>query len=189
MKKIAIDLDGVVFDSETLYRVYTEIYDVDNFKKDSLVDNSQRIYQKRYNWSKEENDKFYNLYSGEILKSANVMTGADIVLKKLNIDYEIIVVTSRSDEEIEYAKEFFDKIGLNNIKVYNNQISKIDVFLEEKVDYIIDDDKDICERASVNSITALYFKNAAQGLVNENNYLKIVNNWGEIYKFIKLGEK
>ena len=26
MKKIALDLDGVVFDSENLYRVYTEIY-------------------------------------------------------------------------------------------------------------------------------------------------------------------
>lgn len=28
-KKIALDLDGVVFDSENLYRVYTEIYDTD----------------------------------------------------------------------------------------------------------------------------------------------------------------
>ena len=28
MEKIALDLDGVVFDSENLYRVYTEIYDV-----------------------------------------------------------------------------------------------------------------------------------------------------------------
>ena len=27
MKKIAFDLDGEVFDSENLYRVYTEIYD------------------------------------------------------------------------------------------------------------------------------------------------------------------
>ena len=29
MKTIALDLDGVVFDSENLYRVYTEIYDVE----------------------------------------------------------------------------------------------------------------------------------------------------------------
>lgn len=28
-KKLALDLDGVVFDSENLYRVYTEMYDVD----------------------------------------------------------------------------------------------------------------------------------------------------------------
>lgn len=36
MKKIALDLDGVVFDSENLYRVYTEIYDTDNNKKDII---------------------------------------------------------------------------------------------------------------------------------------------------------
>lgn len=33
MKKIALDLDGVVFDSENLYRVYTEIYDTENIKR------------------------------------------------------------------------------------------------------------------------------------------------------------
>lgn len=33
MKKIALDLDGVVFDSENLYRVYTEIYDAEKQKK------------------------------------------------------------------------------------------------------------------------------------------------------------
>ena len=36
MKKIALDLDGVVFDSENLYRVYTEIYDTDVNKKDTI---------------------------------------------------------------------------------------------------------------------------------------------------------
>ncbi len=37
MQKIALDLDGVIFDSENLYRVYTEMYDVDVMKKDSCV--------------------------------------------------------------------------------------------------------------------------------------------------------
>lgn len=59
MKKIALDLDGVVFDSENLYRVYTEIYDVEKNKRDTVIDNTQRIFQKRYDWSKEEVDTFY----------------------------------------------------------------------------------------------------------------------------------
>ena len=54
MKKIAIDLDGVVFDSENLYRVYTEIYDTDIHGKDTIIDNTQRTFQKRYNWSEKE---------------------------------------------------------------------------------------------------------------------------------------
>jgi hypothetical protein len=57
MKKIALDLDGVIFDSENLYRVYTEIYDTDINKQDTIIDNTQRIFQKRYNWSEEECNK------------------------------------------------------------------------------------------------------------------------------------
>lgn len=53
MKAIALDLDGVVFDSENLYRVYTEIYDVEKNGKDNIIDNTQRIFQKRYNSTEE----------------------------------------------------------------------------------------------------------------------------------------
>ena len=60
MKKIALDLDGVVFDSENLYRVYTEIYDVEKNKKDTIIDNTQRIFQNRYDWTEEEFKEFYN---------------------------------------------------------------------------------------------------------------------------------
>lgn len=188
MKKVGLDLDGVVFDSENLYRVYSEIYDVDYFKKDSLIDNSKRIHFDRYNWSKEEAQKFYDKYAHEVLKNANIMPGADIVLNKLKNNYEFIVVTSRKDDELIYAKDFFNKIGLNNIKIFNNESSKIDRFLKEKVSYIIDDDENICLNASKNSIHALYFKNNASKYIEENEYLKVVHNFGEIYKYLILNE-
>ncbi len=71
MKKIALDLDGVVFDSENLFRVYSEIYDTDVNKKDTIIDNSQRTFQKRYDWSTEESAKFYNDYAEKIRFSYN----------------------------------------------------------------------------------------------------------------------
>ena len=74
MKKIALDLDGVVFDSENLYRVYTEIYDVERNGKDTIVDNTQRIFQKRYNWTEEEFKDFYNKNAENVLKNANFNT-------------------------------------------------------------------------------------------------------------------
>jgi hypothetical protein len=67
MKKIALDLDGVVFDSENLYRVYTEIYDVEKHGKDTIIDNSQRIFQKRYAWNEEEFTNFYNENAEKVL--------------------------------------------------------------------------------------------------------------------------
>lgn len=188
MKKIALDLDGVVFDSENLYRVYTEIYDTDNHRKDTIIDNSQRTFQKRYNWSEEEFEKFYTDNCEKVLKSANIMTGADIVLNKLKSKFEFIVVTARDDLEAEIAKKKFKELGLENIKIYNNEHYKIDRLIKEKVDYIIDDDDTICMNASDHNIHALYFKNNASNKVEKKNVIN-VNNWGEIYKYLILNEE
>jgi len=187
MKKIALDLDGVVFDSENLYRVYTEIYDTDNNKKDNIIDNSQRMFQKRYNWSQEEFTKFYKENSEKVLKSANIMAGADIVLNKLKERFDLIVVTSRNDLETEIAKEKIVSMGLENIKIFNNEHHKIDRLIDEKVDYIIDDDETICINAANQSICALYLKNNASNRVEKTGVVN-VNNWGEIYKYLILNE-
>ena len=185
MKKIALDLDGVVFDSENLYRVYTEIYDTDIHKKDTIVDNSQRIYQKRYNWSEEEFKNFYDKNAKNILTSANIMTGADIVLNKLKDKFEFIVVTSRSDVETEIAKIRLTEIGLDNIQIFNNEHHKIDRLIREQVDFIIDDDDVICSNAVDNNICAIYLKNNASNRCEKDKVIN-VNNWGEIYKFLML---
>ena len=187
-KKLALDLDGVVFDSENLYRVYTEMYDVDVKKGNNIINNSERTFQKRYNCDKSEFSEFYNKYSKIILEKANIMSGAEIVIKKLLEYFDIIIVTARSDEEMKYALEKFEKVNLNSVKIYNNEHKKIDKFLEEKVDYIIDDDSAICVNASNNNIHALYFKNSASDKLEENEYIKNVNNWGEIYRYLMMEE-
>lgn len=187
-KKLALDLDGVVFDSENLYRVYTEMYDVDVKKSNNIINNSERTFQKRYNWDENEYSSFYNNYSKTILENANIMTGAEIVIPKLTKYFDIIIVTARSDEEMKYAYEKFKKVNLNMVTVYNNEHKKIGKFIEEKVDYIIDDDSAICVNASNNNIHALYFKNNASDKLEENEYIKNVNNWGEIYRYLMMKE-
>ena len=185
MKKIALDLDGVVFDSENLYRVYTEIYDVETNKKDTIIDNTQRLFQKRYNWSENEFKEFYNKNAEEILENANFMSGVDIVINKLKEKYEFIVVTSRNDFETEIARKRLKSIGIENIKIFNNEHYKIERLLSEKVSYMIDDDETICSNAADNNICALYLKNNASNKTKKKNVVN-VNNWGEIYKYIVL---
>lgn len=187
MKKIALDLDGVVFDTENLYRVYTEIYDVDVFNKDNLKDNTKRLFQDRYNWTSEECSKVYNEIAPTVLNDANVMTGADIVIKKLKDEYKFIVVTSRNDDEARIAKDKFVEMGLPDIQIFSNEHHKIDRLINEHVDYIIDDDDIICSNASNQGITALYFKNNASDKLDKDKVIN-VNNWGEIYKYLKLNK-
>ena len=117
------------------------------------------------------------------------MTGVEIVLNKLKGKFEFVIVTSRNEFETEIAKEKLNNIGFNNVTTFNNEHYKIERLLNEKVDYIIDDDEIICKQASDNCITALYFKNnASNRIVNKNNVIN-VNNWGEIYKYLVLENK
>ena len=98
------------------------------------------------------------------------------------------MVAEAADVFVEFAVFKFESINLENVKIYNNEHQKIDKYLYEKVDYIIDDDETICLNASEKNITALYFKNNASNPLIENEYLKNVNNWGEIYKYLMLKE-
>lgn len=189
MKKIALDLDGVVFDSENLYRVYAEMHDVDKFKKDNIIDNSPRLFQKRYRWPEEEFKSFYKEMAPIVLTTANLMTGVEQVLKKLLKKYEIIVVTSRSEEETAIAMERLKDVELGNLKFFYNEHSKIERLKSEKCDYIVDDDIDICRNAAKAKVTGIYFKNAAAEKVDSDECFRVVNNWGEIYKFLMLGDE
>ena len=48
--KIGIDLDGVVIDSETTFRTYEEIFDIDILKGNNLINRKEPKFQARYNW-------------------------------------------------------------------------------------------------------------------------------------------
>ena len=190
MKKIALDIDGVIFDSENLFRVYSEIYDVDVKKNDNVIDNSIRLFQKRYRWNSSDINDFYSTYTPIVLTNSNIMSGADIVIPKLSKNFEFILVTARTNDEIKKIRnDVLDKLGLTGVKIFNEDRNKIDTFLKENVDYIIDDSEVVCSEASKRGITSLYFKNNAANKLQENEYLKNVNNWGEIYKYIMMNER
>lgn len=116
------------------------------------------------------------------------MTGAEIVIPKLMQEFEVIIVTARNETEVGYAKEKLSILGLSTIEIFYNRNDKIGTLLEQKVDFIIDDDEDLCKEASKKGIHAIYFKNAAADFL-EMEYLKTVNNWGEVYKYFMLKEK
>ena len=65
--KIGIDLDGVVFDSEKDYRVYSELYDLLELKRNSKVNERELAFQKRFKWSEEEIADFFQKYHKDIL--------------------------------------------------------------------------------------------------------------------------
>lgn len=187
--KIGIDLDGVVIDSETTFRTYEEIFDVDKLKRNSLINREEPKFQSRYTWSDEEEKEFIKNYFMTVSKESPLMAGFVGVYKLLKeYDIEFVVITARGGFIKEMKDDAERLLNENNIKFdkyYWMQDDKLEICQKEKVDLMIDDDYKIIKKLSENGIKTLYFRDTGLKKLEENEYIKEVNNWGDIYRYIK----
>lgn len=184
--KIGIDLDGVVIDSEKLFRIYEEIFAIEELENNKIVDIREPKFQSRYNWSEEEQNKFIDKYFMEVAKTNTIMPGFVPIYNRLKEENEFIVITARGgfikemkDEAIRVLKENIIKFD----KYYWKQDDKLDVCKKENIDIMIDDDYKIIEKLSSNGIKTLYFRDVNLKKLKENDNIKEVNNWGDIYRY------
>ena len=80
----------------------------------------------------------------------------------------------------------------NNIefdKYYFKIKNKLEICQKENVDIMIDDNYEIIKEIADNKIKTLYFRDTNLKRLDENEYIREVNNWGEIYRIIKGGIK
>ena len=187
--KIGIDLDGVVIDSETTFRTYEEIYDIDILKGNNLIDRKEPKFQTRYNWTSEQEKEFIKKYFLKVSKESNLMSGFIGVYNLLKEQgHEFVVITARGGfvkEMKDDAIRLLNENGIKFDKYYWHIEDKLEICKSEKVDIMIDDDWRIIKKLSDNKIKTLYFRDTNLMKLKENNYIKEVNNWGEIYRYIK----
>ena len=187
--RIGIDLDGVVFDSEKEFRVYSELYDTVDLKKNSKLDNKELRFQSRFKWTKEELNGFLNKYHKQIIEESNFMPGVKRVLQMLKqMGHSLILITARGSinkDMIKITEERFKKSGMDIFdKYYWATENKEAVCEKENIDIMIDDYIENCERIANHKIRAIYFKDAPSPDLKENEYIKVLYNWGEIYRYI-----
>lgn len=123
--KIAIDIDGTIYDTERGFRAEAEIFDIDELNGDNLIDSRALWVENRYNWTKEENEKF-NKKLYEITEEASLMPGAKKVIKKLQEKgVETIIVTARGsagfdnfEEMMQQVKDKLDADDLHFSKIF-----------------------------------------------------------------------
>ncbi len=187
--KIGIDLDGVVFDSETTFRTYEEIFDVDILKGKNLVDREEPKFQARYNWTKEQEQEFINTYFMTVSRDSNLMSGFRVVYELLKKQgHEFVVITARGGHVKEMKDDAIRILGENGIefdKYYWQVEDKLEVCKKENVDIMIDDDWIIAKRLSENNVKTLYFRDTNLKQLEENEFITEVNNWGDIYRVIR----
>ncbi len=188
--KIGIDLDGVVFDSEKEFRVYSELYDMLDLRQNSKRDNRELKFQKRFNWTEEEVQSFLKKYHKQIIVESNFMPGAKRILKLLKADgHTLILITTRggmNKDMIKITEEILKQNGMDIFdKCYWATENKDEVCIKESVDIMIDDFCEKCKSVANSKIKTIYLKDAPSYDLKENEYIKVLYNWGEIYRYIK----
>lgn len=188
--RIGIDLDGVVFDSENEFRVYSELYDMLDLNQNSKRNNKELRFQERFDWSKENIEGFLKKYHKQITVESNFMPGAKRILKLLKSEgHTLVVITARGGYNKEMIKLTEDILKQNEMDVFDKYYwateNKAEVCVKENIDIMIDDSCDNCRSIANSKIKTIYLKDAPSYDLEENDYIKVLYNWGEIYRYIK----
>lgn len=187
--KIGIDIDGVILDYERILKTYGDLYDFIELKKDGIVNRNEHYLRNRYNWTEEERMEFVNKYFLELSKITPLMPGEKTIISMLKKEgNELIIISARGgmiEEMKDVALEKFEEENLSFDKYYWKQDNKLEVAKRENIDIMIDDSYDVCKKLSANGIRTIYFRDKDMKLLEQNEYLKEVSNWGEIYRYIK----
>ena len=187
--RIGIDLDGVIFDSEKEFRVYSELYDMLYLKQNSKIDNKELNFQKRFNWGEEEIQGFLKKYHRQIIVESNFMPGVKRILNLLKKDgHTLILITARGGLNKDMIKLTEEILKQNEMDIFDKYYwateNKDEVCVKEKVDIMIGDFCEKCKSIANSKIKTIYLKDAPSYDLKENEYIKVLYNWGEIYRYI-----
>ena len=187
---IAVDLDGVIFDTQSNLYTYGELFDIEIGGK-GMVRPYEPVTENRYDWSESNRKKFFFntvLYAMEV---SPVMPYCQKVLNLLRQrGHKIIIITGRGiidpqEEVITLNRLAKEKIEYDKI-IFKNYPSKAKACLEEKIDLIIDDNYEVIEDLSKLNILCFQYMYVGTIDCNKKNVIP-VKNWGEIYrKFLEI---
>ena len=186
--KIGIDVDGVILDYEKGLLTAAELFDMENCRGNGKIRPNEFIVQDRYDWTEEERKKFLKEDFFKVSIEASIMPGAKYVLQKLKeMGHELILISARGREEeklIDIITEKFEKEKIRVDKCYWKKREKLEVCQAENISLMIDDKPTTCQKMAENQIKTLYFRGIRGWDLEENEYLKEVSNWGEVYCYI-----
>ena len=102
--------------------------------------------------------------------------------------YEFIVITARGKTVKELKDESLRLFRENNIefdKYYWSVTDKLEICKKEDIDFMIEDNYKYVKRLTDNNVKTLYFRDVNMIKLEENEYIKEVSNWGDIYRYFK----
>lgn len=187
---IGIDLDGVIFDSEKEFRVYSELYDILDLHANNIKNNKELRFQDRYQWTQEQVEVFLRKYHKQIILESNFMPGVKRILKLLKEEgHNLIIITARGGINKEMIRITEEILKNNNMEIFDKYFwaieDKVSIVKQEDVNLMIDDYNKNIEKIAEAKIKTIYLKGSPSKELEESQYIKVCYNWGEIYRYIR----
>ena len=178
---IGIDLDGVVYDTENMFRAWSQIFDLKHEKTGILFPEELKV-QKRYAWAQENMQKFLNESVLKVLKNATIMPFAKDVLRAIAKKNKIYLITSRGlvlKEEVELTLKRLKREKIFADSVIFSVKDKLEVCKSKNIDLMIEDSFENVEKLANGGINCLFYFDTVKKEFKKKNVTE-VRNWGDI---------
>ena len=182
---IGVDIDGVLYQTEGMFREYSEKYN--KLIGGKIVDDTELKAGKRYNWTKEQiNDFMQNSYY-EVEKKAPLFDMAKEILGVLKKTHKIVFITARghiSDNEKPLTLKRLADDGILYDDILFSNRSKVQACKDAGVDIMIDDNPNVIDELLENGVNCLYFRDM-RNKPCQNSVIELYS-WKEIGEFFRI---
>lgn len=186
---IGIDIDDTITkiseETDIYAKEYTESILKRKFEPQNIKIFDPMWAKHLYNWTDEENDKFWDLYYEKIMENVKPKEDAVEVINNLSVKNNIIIITARWDREsgiiAKITKEWLKKNKVNYTKIFIGHTDKRKISEECKIDVFIDDSYKTCEQIAGLGIKTYMMDSRINKTLEEKNW-KRVYSWKDFEK-------
>ena len=184
--RIGIDIDETMTNSTDKVKEYLIKYDSYYSNDYKLINGLETII--RGFLDGEEVKAFFRDHAKEIGNEIELKENVKEVIDRLRQDgHKIVIITARSDKYYDdvqtYCEEYLKRHNINYDKLITHQTYKIETCKREKIDLMIDDAIDTVEDLQKEGIKTILFTSEINK--DKETSVKRVNNWKELYDYIK----
>lgn len=188
---IGIDIDDTIAKTSEQIDICAKIYIEKNLKKEFKLHNENEILDPMwikylYDWTEEEEIKFFDLYYEKIIQEAGIKRDVAEVINKLSKKHNIILITARWDNKDkvinQITQNWLEKYRINYNKLFLGHVDKTQIAKESKIDIFIDDNFKTCKQISELGIKTLMMDSRLNKNL-EDEKIKRVYSWKEIEEY------
>ena len=184
--RIGIDIDDTITNSTKVVKEYVHKYDSYYSNSHKLIDGLEDIIRGFLN--DDDIQRFFKDHAKEIGNDIEIKENAKEIIDKLrNEGNEIYIITARSDKfydnSQQFCEEYLKNHNINYDKLITHQTYKIETCRNEHIDLMIDDAIDTVENLQKEGIKSILFNSEINK--DKQTNVKRVNNWLEVYDYIK----